>query len=64
MQTQHAINAFVARAGLPYTGEMLTVSFDRLASYLFLVVGHEIHGESFVIAMSCMWNVRIRVFER
>ena len=50
------------RAGLPYTREMLAVSLDRLASHLFLVVGHEIHGESFVIAMSCVWNVRMRVF--
>ena len=41
--------------------EMLTVRFDRLASHLFLVVGREIHGESFVIAVSWMWNVRMRV---
>ena len=64
VQIQHAKNTFVERAGLPYTREMLAVSFDRLVSHLFLVVGHEIHGESFVIAMSCMWNVRMRVFER
>ena len=38
------------RAGLLYTREMLTVSFDRLVSHLVLVVGREIHGESFLIA--------------
>ena len=64
VQIQHVKNAFVERAGPPYTREMLVVSFDRLTSHLFLVVGHEIHRESFVIAMSCMWNVRMRVFER
>ena len=50
VQIQHTKNAFVERVGLPYTREMLAVSFDRLMSHLFLVVGHEIHGESFVIA--------------
>ena len=37
-------------AELLYTREMLTVSFDRLVSHLVLVVGREIHGESFLIA--------------
>ena len=41
---------FVETAGLLYTREMLAVSFDRLVSHLFLVVGREIHGESFLIA--------------
>ena len=55
VQIQHAKNAFVERDGLLYTTEMLAVSFDGLKSHLFfLVVGHEIHGESFVIAVSCM----------
>ena len=54
VQIQHAKNAFVERAGLLYTMEMLAVSFDRLESHLFLVVGHEIHGESFVIVVLCM----------
>ena len=42
--------SFVERAGLLYTREMLAVSFDRLVSHLFLVVGREIHGESFLTA--------------
>ena len=42
---------------------MLAVSFNRLTNYLFLVVGLEIHGESFVIAASCMWNVCKHIFE-
>ena len=54
VQIQHAKNAFVERAGLLCSMEMLTVSFDRLRSHLFLVVGYEIHGESFVIAVSTM----------
>ena len=54
VQIQHAKNAFVERAGLLYMREVLAVSFDRLASHLFLVVGHEIHGESFVIAILCL----------
>ena len=54
VQIQHAKNAFVERAGLLYSMEMLAVSFDRLESHLFLVAGHEIHGESFVIAVSTM----------
>ena len=53
MENQHGKNAFVERAGLPYTREMLAVSFDRLASHLFLVVGRETHGKSFLIA-SCL----------
>ena len=64
MQIQHAKNAFVDRAGLLYTMEMLAVSFDRLVNHFFLVVGHEIHGESFVRVVSCVLNVRMRVFER
>ena len=32
--------------------EMLAVCFDRLESHLFLEVGHEIHGESFVIIIT------------
>ena len=44
-----------------YMREMLAVRFDRLASHLFLVVGREIHRESFVIAVSWMWNVRMRM---
>ena len=64
VQIQHAKNAFVERAGLLYSMEILAVSFDRLRSHLFLVVGHEIHGESFVVAVSTMYNVRMRVFER
>ena len=54
VQIQHVKNAFVERVGLLYTSEMLGVSFDRLWSHLFLVVGHEIHGESFVTAVSCV----------
>ena len=54
VQIQHAKNAFMERAGLLHTREILAVSFDRLESHLFLVAGHEIHGESFVIAVSCM----------
>ena len=54
VRIQHAKNPFVERAGLPYIREMLAVSFDRLKSHLFLIVGHEIHGKSFVIAVSCM----------
>ena len=34
---------------LLYTREMLAVSFDRLVSHLVLVVGREVHGESFLI---------------
>ena len=33
-----------------YTREMLAVSFVRLVSHLFLAVGREVHGESFLIA--------------
>ena len=56
-------NAFMegARAELLYTREMLAVSFDRLVSHFFLVVGHENHRESFVV--SCMWNVHMCIFE-
>ena len=39
---------------------MLAVSFDRLASQLFLVVGREIHGESFVIiVVSCIKGSKV-----
>ena len=55
MQIQYEKNAFVERAGLIYTREILAVNFDRLASCP-LVVGREILGESSVIAMSCMWT--------
>ena len=54
VQIQHTKNAFVERASLLYTMKMLAVSFDRLESHLFLVVGHENHGESFVIVVSSM----------
>ena len=50
MQIQQRKNAFVERAGLLYTREMLAVSFDRLASHFVLVVGREIHAKSFLIA--------------
>ena len=48
---------------LLYTRETLAVSFDTLASHLFLVVGHEIHRESFVIAGFCTWSVHMNVFQ-
>ena len=54
--------AFVEEAELLYTRETLAVSFDRLVSHLFLVVGREIHGWSFVA--SCAGNVRMRAIER
>ena len=50
VQIHEGINAFLERAGLLYTREMLAVSFDRLVSHLVLVVGLEIHAESFLIA--------------
>ena len=55
---QHGKHAFVERACLLYTREMLAVSFDRLASQLFLVVGREIHGESFVM-VSCIKGSKV-----
>ena len=56
VQIQHGKTVFVEEA-LLYTREMLAVSFDRLASHLFLVGGHEIHCERFVIEPSLVCGV-------
>ena len=56
-------NALVEGVELLLTREILAVSFDRLVSHLFSVVGREIHWESFVRPVSCTWNLRMRIFE-
>ena len=50
VQIQHGEKCVHGEAELLYTREMLAVSFVRLVSHLFLVVGREVHGESFLIA--------------
>ena len=50
MQIQHGEKRVRGEAELLYTREVLAASFDRLVSHLFLVVGCEVHGESFLIA--------------
>ena len=50
VQIQHGEKRVRGEAELLYTREMLAVSFVRLVSHLFLAVGREVHGESFLIA--------------
>ena len=57
MQIQHGEKRVSGEAELLYTREMLAVSFDMLVSHLFLVVGREVHGESFLIA-PCLYVER------
>ena len=64
VQIQHGEKRVRGEAELLYTREMLAVSFVRLVSHLFLAVGREVHGESFLIAPCLVWKVRMRVFER
>ena len=65
VQIQHGEKRVRGEAELLYTRETLAVSFVRLVSHLFLAVGREVHGESFLYSsVSCMWKVRMRVFER
>ena len=65
MQIQHGKNAFV-KSCLLYIREMLAVSFDGLASRLFLVIGGEIHGErelcyTEVFRLVVQFEMRMRV---
>ena len=66
VQIQHGEKRVRGEAELLYTRVMLAVSFVTLVSHLFLAVGREVHGESFLIApcLVCGRCARMRVFER
>ena len=57
MQIQHGEKRVRGGAELLYNRETLAVSFDRLMSHLFLVVGRKVHGKSFLIAPCLVYGM-------